>query len=61
HVRVGNCQASNKAESSVERLSFLFLRYLSISSPAARGKPVKADLRVMQQGTVSLFVRLSCG
>ena len=26
HVRVGNCQASNKAESSVERLSFLFLR-----------------------------------
>ena len=24
HARVGNCQASNKAESSVERLSFLF-------------------------------------
>ncbi|MEB6489096.1 hypothetical protein L1Q22_13565, partial [Klebsiella pneumoniae] len=26
HVRVGNCQASNKAESPVERPGFLFLR-----------------------------------
>ena len=30
HVRVGNCQASNKTESSVERLGFLRFRGLTI-------------------------------
>ena len=28
HVRVGNCQASNKTKDSVERLGLLFLLYL---------------------------------
>ena len=37
HVRVGNCQASNKAESSVERLSFLFLRLKRTPSRKVRG------------------------
>ena len=37
HVRVGNCQASNKAESSVERLSFLFLRFNKNPSRKVRG------------------------
>ena len=61
HVRVGNRQASNKAEGPVERLGLLLLCYLLINSPATRGKPVKVDLLVMQQGTESLFARLSCG
>ncbi|MGK3238310.1 hypothetical protein, partial [Klebsiella pneumoniae] len=39
HVRVGNCQASNKAESPVERPGFLFLCYrLPMSFFAAQGK-----------------------
>ena len=37
HVRVGNCQASNKAESSVERLSFLFLRFNKNPVPKGAG------------------------
>ncbi|MEH3350611.1 hypothetical protein, partial [Klebsiella variicola] len=37
HVRVGNCQASNKAESSVERLSFLFLRFKKNPVPKGAG------------------------
>ncbi|MGK3180095.1 hypothetical protein ACSLST_21155, partial [Klebsiella pneumoniae] len=39
HVRVGNCQASNKAESPVERLGLLLLCYrLPMSFFAAQGK-----------------------
>ena len=37
HVRVGNCQASNKAESSVGRLSFLFLRFNKNPVPKGAG------------------------
>ena len=37
HVRVGNCQASNKAESSAERLSFLFLRFNKNPVPKGAG------------------------
>ncbi|OYE11056.1 hypothetical protein CI678_11520 [Klebsiella pneumoniae subsp. pneumoniae] len=37
HVRVGNCQASNKAESPVERPGFLFLRLKRTPSRKARG------------------------
>ncbi|WP_222864249.1 hypothetical protein, partial [Klebsiella variicola] len=33
----GNCQASNKAESSVERLSFLFLRFNKNPVPKGAG------------------------
>ncbi|MEA4757187.1 hypothetical protein VBQ76_18645, partial [Klebsiella pneumoniae] len=36
-VRVGNCQASNKAESSVGRLSFLFLRFNKNPVPKGAG------------------------
>ena len=63
HVRVGNRQASNKAEGPVERLGLLLLCYLlSVDKQSChQGKPVKVDLLVMQQGTESLFARLSCG
>ncbi|MGP8873163.1 hypothetical protein, partial [Klebsiella pneumoniae] len=37
HVRVGNCQASNKAESPVERPGFLFLRLKRTPSRKVRG------------------------
>ena len=37
HVRVGNCQASNKAEGSVERLRFLFLRFNKNPVPKGAG------------------------
>ena len=37
HVRVGNCQASNKAESPVERRGFLFLRLKRTPSRKVRG------------------------
>ncbi|OVW37318.1 hypothetical protein BME52_07195 [Klebsiella pneumoniae] len=37
HVRVGNCQASNKAESPVERPGFLFLPLKRTPSRKVRG------------------------
>ena len=37
HARVGNCQASNKAESPVERPGFLFLRLKRTPSRKVRG------------------------
>ncbi|MEV9035770.1 hypothetical protein AB0103_14965, partial [Klebsiella pneumoniae] len=37
HVRVGNCQASNKAESPVERPGFLFLRLKRTPAPKGAG------------------------
>ncbi|MDU6369022.1 MAG: hypothetical protein E6570_08295, partial [Klebsiella pneumoniae] len=37
HVRVGNCQASNKAESPVERPGFLFLCLKRTPSRKVRG------------------------
>ncbi len=37
HVRVGNCQASNKAEGSVERLGLLFLRFNKNPVPKGAG------------------------
>ncbi|OVG30141.1 hypothetical protein B5L94_17160, partial [Klebsiella pneumoniae] len=39
HVRVGNCQASNKAESPVERPGFLFLLCGVYLPPVAQRLP----------------------
>ncbi|WP_222848655.1 hypothetical protein, partial [Klebsiella oxytoca] len=38
HVRVGNCQASNKTESSVERLGFL--RFCRLKIPTETFRPI---------------------
>ena len=37
HVRVGNCQASNKTKGSVERLGLLFLRFKKNPVPKGAG------------------------
>ncbi len=37
HVRVGNCQASNKTKGSVERLGLLFLRFNKNPVPKGAG------------------------
>ncbi len=46
HVRVGNCQASNKAESSVERLSFF--AFVSSGEGAGMRPPVALRLPGLQ-------------
>ncbi len=49
HVRVGNCQASNKAEGPVERLGLLFYLLSVGERSPEEDKSGGADLNVAQQ------------